>query len=96
MEFTPSVSEWLPWLGRVRFLIITFLLAVDRCHPAAGPPLRSRWRKVFILIALWYMLATIFVLAQRWLPQFPLARPVQIVLDLGDDHRHGVRHRRAG
>ena len=28
MEFTPSVSEWLPLLGRVRFLIITFLLVV--------------------------------------------------------------------
>ena len=28
MNSNTSVSEWLPWLGRVRFLVITFLLAV--------------------------------------------------------------------
>ena len=28
MEFTSSVDEWLPWLGRVRFLIITVLVTV--------------------------------------------------------------------
>jgi len=28
MKAATSVSEWLPWLGRVRFLAITFLLGI--------------------------------------------------------------------
>ncbi len=28
MNLNTSIGEWLPWLGRVRFLVITFLLVV--------------------------------------------------------------------
>jgi two-component system, NtrC family, sensor histidine kinase PilS len=82
MEFTPSVSEWLPLLGRVRFLIITFLLVVTvaiRQWSSAPFPVA----KVFILGAVWYLLATIFVLAQRRFPDFRWHASIQIVLDLG-------------
>lgn len=82
MEFTPSVSEWLPLLGRVRFLIITFLLVVTvaiRQWSSAPFPVA----KVFILGAVWYLLATIFVLAQRRFPDFRWHAEIQIVLDLG-------------
>ena len=82
MEFTPSVSEWLPLLGRVRFLIITFLLAVSiaiRQWTTSPFPVAN----VFVLGAVWYLLATIFVLAQRRFPHFRLHATVQITLDLG-------------
>ena len=46
MESKPSVSEWLPWLGRVRFLVITFLVgvvvAVHQLTPVAHPGPRIR------------------------------------------------------
>lgn len=81
MEFTPSVSEWLPLLGRVRFLIITFLLVVSiaiRQWTTIPFPVA----KVFVLGAVWYVLATIFVVAQRRLPRFNWHASVQITLDL--------------
>jgi two-component system sensor histidine kinase PilS (NtrC family) len=82
MEFTPSVSEWLPLLGRVRFLIITFLLVVSiaiRQWTTSPFPVA----KVFILGAVWYLFATTFVLAQRRFPNFRWHATVQIILDLG-------------
>jgi two-component system, NtrC family, sensor histidine kinase PilS len=82
MEFTPSVSEWLPLLGRVRFLIITFLLTVSiaiRQWTTSPFPVA----KVFALGAVWYVLATVFVLAQRRFPRFRWHASMQITLDLG-------------
>jgi two-component system sensor histidine kinase PilS (NtrC family) len=82
MEFTPSVSEWLPLLGRVRFLIITFLLVVTvaiRQWSSAPFPVA----KVFVLGAVWYLLAASFVLLQRRFPNFRWHASIQIVLDLG-------------
>jgi two-component system, NtrC family, sensor histidine kinase PilS len=81
MEFTPSTSEWLPLLGRVRFLIITFLLVVTiaiRQWTTIPFPVA----KVFVLGAAWYVLATIFVIVQRKLPAFKWHASVQIILDL--------------
>src|ERR1700733_4686442 len=82
MEFTPSVSEWLPLLGRVRFLIITFLLAVSiaiRQWTTSPFPVA----KVFVLGAAWYLLAIIFVLAQRRFSHLRWHATAQITLDLG-------------
>ena len=81
METNTSSREWLPWLGRVRFLIITFLVvvivAVSQLAPAP-PPIRT----LIPLIALWYTLAILFVILQRWLPDARWHALVQIVCDL--------------
>ena len=64
MEFTPSVSEWLPLLGRVRFLIITFLMVVFvavRQWTTSPFPVAA----LFVLGAVWYVLAAILVASQR-------------------------------
>lgn len=81
MEFTPSVSEWLPLLGRVRFLIITFLLVVFvavRQWTTASFPVAT----LFVLGAVWYLLATVFVVSQRKLPGFKWHAAVQTAIDL--------------
>lgn len=81
MEFTPSVSEWLPLLGRVRFLIITFLMVVFvaiRQWTTSPFPVAA----LFVLGAIWYVLAAILVAAQRKLPGFKWHAPVQIAVDL--------------
>jgi two-component system, NtrC family, sensor histidine kinase PilS len=81
MEFTPSVSEWLPLLGRVRFLIITFLLLVFvavRQWTTVPFPVAT----LFMLGGVWYVLATLFVVLQRKFPDFRWHASVQIVLDL--------------
>jgi two-component system, NtrC family, sensor histidine kinase PilS len=81
MERTPSVSEWLPWLGRVRFLLITFLVAIVLAvHQLTSIPLPVR---TFVpLIVLWYTLAISYVILQRWTPHARWHAQLQIVCDL--------------
>jgi len=79
--FTSSVSEWLPWLGRVRFLIITFLLAVVVVvHELTPVPLPVG--ALVALIACWYILATAYLSLQRAFPGAQWHAPLQMVLDL--------------
>ncbi len=81
MEFTPSLSEWLPWLGRVRFLIITSLLAVVVCvHQLTPIPLPVQ--KLVPLIAIWYALATLYLVLQRRVPGAAWHAHFQIAFDL--------------
>ncbi len=81
MEITTSIGEWLPWLGRVRFLIITFLVAVivavSQLAPAPLPV-----RTLVPLIALWYTFAILFVILQRWLAEARWQARLQMVCDL--------------
>ena len=81
MKSTPNVSEWLSWLGRVRFLGITFLvgIVIAARHLTPMPvPVRS-----FVqLIALWYTLAIFYVILRRWVPLARWHAPLQIACDL--------------
>lgn len=81
MEFMPISSEWLSWLARVRFLIITFLvtsaLAVRELTSIALP-----LRGFVPLILVWYALAIAYVALRRWAPRSRAHAPVQMVCDL--------------
>jgi two-component system, NtrC family, sensor histidine kinase PilS len=81
MEITPSTTEWLPWLGRVRFLAIAFVLAIAialRELTPIPPPTRA----FLPLIMFWTMLAAVCMLLQKRLPEARAHAPVQIILDL--------------
>ncbi|HXJ15605.1 MAG TPA: ATP-binding protein [Candidatus Polarisedimenticolia bacterium] len=81
MEFASNLSEWLPWLGRVRFLVITFLVAVVvAIHQLTPIPLPAR--TLFILAAVWYALATVYLVLQRKAPGARWHAALQMVLDL--------------
>jgi two-component system, NtrC family, sensor histidine kinase PilS len=75
------LGEWLPWLGRVRFLAITFLVGIiiaERRLTPASISLRS-----FVqLLVLWYTLAIFYVILQRWIPNARWHAPLQISCDL--------------
>src|SRR6202453_3818188 len=81
MKSTPNVSEWLSWLGRVRFLAITFLvgivIAARHLTPMALPV-----RSFVQLIVLWYTLAIFYVILRRWVPEARWHAPLQIACDL--------------
>jgi two-component system sensor histidine kinase PilS (NtrC family) len=81
MKSTPNASDWLAWLGRVRFLAITFLvgIVIAARHLTPMPvPVRS-----FVqLIALWYTLAIFYVILRRWVPLARWHAPLQIACDL--------------
>lgn len=81
MEHTQNLSEWLPWLSRVRFHIITFLVGITLVIHQLTPlalPLRS-----FVpIILLWYTLAIVYVILLRWIPQARWHAPLEMVCDL--------------
>jgi two-component system, NtrC family, sensor histidine kinase PilS len=81
MEFTPSVSEWLPWLGRVRVLMITFLVTVVIALRQLTP-IQVPVHGLVSLIALWYTLAALYVILLRWIPRAKWHAPVQVAGDI--------------
>jgi two-component system, NtrC family, sensor histidine kinase PilS len=81
MKSTPNVSEWLSWLGRVRFLAITFLVGIVIAARHLTPMPVPVWSFVQ-LIALWYTLGIFYILLRRWLPLARWHAPLQIACDL--------------
>jgi two-component system, NtrC family, sensor histidine kinase PilS len=81
MELAQHTTQWLGWLGRVRFLVISFLLAVVLAvHQLTQLPLVV---KDFVpVILLWYFLAICFVILLRWIPQARWHAPLQITSDI--------------
>jgi len=81
MTLTPSVSEWLPWLGRVRFLVITFLIAVVvAIRELTLIPLPAGI--LILLAAVWYSCAVVDLILWRWSPSSRWQAPLQLGLDL--------------
>jgi two-component system, NtrC family, sensor histidine kinase PilS len=81
MESTSSVNEWLPWLGRVRFLIITCLIGVivgvHQWAPTALPV-----RALMVLAVGWYLVAAFDAILHWKAPNARWHAPLQIILDL--------------
>lgn len=86
--FAPAAADlrqWLFWLARVRFLVITLLFAmVLVLQKYTGLPAPARY--LVPLVVLWYTLAVFFSLLMRTLPPLaPMPRwlaPVQVMCDL--------------
>jgi two-component system sensor histidine kinase PilS (NtrC family) len=81
MESVQNTHEWLRWLTRVRFLLITFLLIIV--------VILQQYTELFIptkyfvpLIVLWYTLAIFYVILLRWIPQAWWHAPLEMVCDL--------------
>jgi two-component system sensor histidine kinase PilS (NtrC family) len=81
MELTSNIGDWLGWLTRVRFLLITLLLAVIvvlQQYTELVVPVRY-----FVpLIVLWYTLAIFYVILLRWVPLARWHAPLEIVCDV--------------
>jgi two-component system sensor histidine kinase PilS (NtrC family) len=81
VQLTPNVGEWLSWLTRVRFLLITLLLAVVvvlQQYTELVVPVRY-----FVpLVVLWYTLAIFYVILLRWVPLARWHAPLEIVCDV--------------
>ncbi len=82
MEKTQSLYDWLCWLSRVRFLVITFLLGIVlsiRQLTSFDLP-----TKFFVpLILLWYSVALLHVIVLRWIPKARWHAPLEILCDMG-------------
>jgi two-component system sensor histidine kinase PilS (NtrC family) len=81
LDSTQNQQEWLRWLGRVRFLLITFLLGIALAvQQLTLLPLNPKYFVISIL--LWYTLAIVYVILLRWIPNARWHAPLQIVCDL--------------
>jgi two-component system sensor histidine kinase PilS (NtrC family) len=81
MEPTPIVNEWLPWLGRVRFLTITFLVAVV-VGVREFTPVQLPIRDFVPLVVLWYVLALLYVTLLKRFPRASWHASLQTFGDL--------------
>jgi two-component system sensor histidine kinase PilS (NtrC family) len=80
-ELSPNVSDWLWWLARVRFLLITFLVVIVLAlHQYTQLLLPTKY---FVpLVVLWFTLATFYVILLRWIPEARWHGPLEIVCDV--------------
>ncbi|MGA7920182.1 MAG: ATP-binding protein [Candidatus Acidiferrales bacterium] len=81
MKSTPSVNEWLRWLGRVRFLAIPVLVGIV-IAARHWTPITVSVHAFIPLAILWYTLAMVYVMLQRWMPEAPWHAHVQVACDL--------------
>jgi len=74
-------GDWLWWLARVRFLLITLLLAIVLVlRDLKFLDIEANY---FIpVILLWYTLAVFFGILLRWIPQVRWHGPLQVICDL--------------
>src|SRR3981081_2275772 len=78
MDMTQNVAEWLNWLSRVRFFLITLLLALVLVLGKTSQ-LEVSTRLVLPLIILWYTRALICTILLRWMPLASWDGPIQLV-----------------
>jgi len=81
MKSAFNIGEWLRWLGRVRFLVITFLV-VTVVAVRLFTPIPFPVGSFIPLIVLWYTLAIIYVLLPRWIRRARWHASLQMVGDL--------------
>src|SRR5437870_1873722 len=81
MALNQNLGDWLRWLNRVRFLVITLLLGIVivlEQYTQVAVPLRY-----FVpLVILWYTLALFYVILSHWVPIARWHAPLEIVCDL--------------
>ena len=77
----PHTDKWLNWLTRVRFLLITLLLALVMVLQQFGE-LVVPTRYFVPLVVLWYTLAIFYVIVLRWVPFARWHAPLEIVCDV--------------
>ena len=76
-----NLGEWLAWLTRVRFLLITLLMVVVVIlQEYTRLPVPARY--FLSLVILWYTLATFYAILLRWVPAARWLAPLEIVCDL--------------
>src|SRR6266849_2202754 len=81
MEMTQNVAAWLNWLSRVRFFLITLLLALVLVLGKTSQ-LEVSTRFFLPMMILWYTLAIIYAILLRWIPLASWHGPIQLVCDL--------------
>ena len=78
---TQNASDWLQWLTRVRFFLITLLLTIVMVLQDYTQ-LAVAMRYFVPLVVLWYTLSIFYVIVLRWVPLARWHAPLEIICDL--------------
>lgn len=84
MIFTGEIKEWLPWVIKIRFVIITFVFAIDYAiHSLAPNPANdTSIRYLGIAVILWLILSLFFLIYNQLSSDYLLQAYLQIYCDI--------------
>jgi two-component system sensor histidine kinase PilS (NtrC family) len=84
MIFSGEIREWLPWVIKIRFVIITFVFAIDfAIHSLAPNPANaSSIRYLGVAVILWYILSLFFLIYNQISRDYLLQAYLQIYSDI--------------
>lgn len=81
MKFTSELAVWLPWVIKIRFVIISFVFAIDYAIRQVVPN-PSNIRDFGIVVILWYILSLYFLIYNQLSRDFLLQAYLQIFSDI--------------
>jgi two-component system sensor histidine kinase PilS (NtrC family) len=78
------LKEWLPWVTKIRFVIISFVFAIDYAIRTlvANPPNSASFKHFGIVIILWYVLGLYYLIYNQVSRDYPLQAYLQIFSDI--------------
>ena len=84
MKFTGELQSWLPWVIKIRFVIITFVFAIDYAIRVVVPDPRNlaSIKYLGIVVVLWYTVSLFFLIYNQISHDYVLQAYLQILSDL--------------
>ncbi len=84
MIFTDEIEDWLPWVIKIRFVIIVFVFAIDYAiHSLAPSPANAASiRYLGIAVILWLIVSLFFLIYNRIRGDYTLQAYLQIYCDI--------------
>lgn len=83
MIFTDEIKDWLPWVIKIRFVIILFVFAIDYAiHQLTNPASSASIRYLGVAVILWSILNLFFLTYNQLSRDYLLQAYLQIFSDL--------------
>jgi two-component system sensor histidine kinase PilS (NtrC family) len=79
-----QLKEWLPWVTKIRFVIISFVFAIDYAIRTlvANPPNPASFKYFGIIIILWYVVGLYYLIYNQLSQDYLLQAYLQIFSDI--------------
>ncbi len=84
MKFTGDLHNWLPWVIKIRFVLISYVFAIE-CFIrvlAPNPNTLTSIRSLGLVVVLWYVLGLFYLIYHQLSRDYLLQAYLQIFLDL--------------
>jgi two-component system sensor histidine kinase PilS (NtrC family) len=83
MIFTDEIKDWLPWVIKIRFVIISFVFAIEySIHQLTNPANVSSIRYLGEAVILWYIVSLFFLIYNQLSHDYLLQAYLQIFFDI--------------